>query len=404
MLLFDDTSKRGSDAGSYQPGDNLRNSQTPSNPSANDPGYASMNAGQEIDPETESYSSNNPAGGAPSNFEDSEYPTMNREGIRGDDFSNEYAKQRRGNLIAQAKRGLGRAQATVQRTIPKKIGEALGDKQLFNGSSEADKEKAKEFAKEKVRKFAQDRIGKKIGGDALKKGFEKGLSKGVGSLAKGAAKAAGKATGKALGKAGAKATAQAATKGAQAAITAAGGATGAATLGVGFLLSILINIAISLGIDDIVEAEFALKEGDVKQWTFLNIRAGAKVGMFIVFLLSCITIFSVGGIIFGGPVLIVLNIYMILGLVFKNFAPLQGFVWWEIAIIIAMDIVAFLIFVAFLAGIVYYLCSTSGLSSGGAQGALTGLAVGVYDWWNGSQAGGFAQAACINVNAVPAVQ
>ncbi len=353
--------------------------------------YESMNAGQEIDPETESYSSNNPAGGRPSNFDDSGYNSPNSENYSDPEFQTQYQADRRGNLIAQAKKAMKQAQAKAFRTVPKKIGEAMGDKHMFKDGSDAGREKAKAEARKKARKFARDKIAKKIGDKGLATGFKKGLSKETGALAKGAAK---KVAGKAAAKVAAKGTAQVATKGAQTAISAAGAATGAETFGLGFLLAFLLNIAISLGVNDAVEAAFELKDGNIKQAYFLAVRAAMKVGMFIYLLLCLVSMFSIAGIFIAVPLLVFLNIYMIAGFAFKKIPQLQGLVWWEIAIIILADLFAFLILVTFIGALGWWLCNESGLGAGGVKGTVAGMIVSVYDWWNETNSGSVAADFC----------
>jgi hypothetical protein len=306
----------------------------------------------------------------------------------------------RQNLINQAKQNISRS---AGQKAADKISSSFGQPDMFNDDSEQGRQRARELAKQKARKLAQEKIGKAITDEGLKQGFEKGLSKGAGSLAKeGAKKAAGKAAGQAAGKAAAQTAAkgagQLAAKGLQTAVTGAGAATGAETFGLGFLLAFLLNIAISLGVSDAVDAGFELKAGNVKHATFLAIRAASKVGMFVWVLLTMAFVFSVGGFIFGVPMLVALNIYMIAGFAFKKIPQLQGLVWWEIGIILVLDIMAFLIVMAFVGAMGYYLCSSTGINSGGVIGGISNVVLGfvtsVYDWWNSSTAGSVAYDFC----------
>lgn len=299
------------------------------------------------------------------------------------------------------------------------------------------KHELKGAARRKTQDIVADKLGSKIGNEGIRKGFESGMRTqgGYGKLAKlkgdlskyssvsnyAADKAlqAGKAAGKkaitgaknlAQGAKAAKGAQTAATaaktakagaaaaKGLQAATTAAGAATGVETLGIGFIVAFLLNIAISLGVSDAIDAMFKLKEGDFKEARFLAIRAGTKVGMFVVLLLSVGLIFSVVGIFLAIPILICLNAYMLLGAAFKKVAIFQGFVWWEKAIIIFLDVMAFIIMLVFILALGWYLCDETGLGSGGVTGAATGAVVKVYDWWNKTNVGSVAEDFCKYTN------
>lgn len=216
-------------------------------------------------------------------------------------------------------------------------------------------------------------------------------------MGKGVAEAGAEVGAKAAAQVGAKA----AVAGLEGAVDIAGGATGFETFGLGFLLAFLINIAISLGVSDAVDAAFELKNGNLRESYFLIVRAGSKIGVFLWFLIAILPMFTIAGIFISIPMLFLLNIYMILGLLppFKRFPRLQGMVWWERVILIAIDLIAFLILSAFIGGLVYYLCSTSGLGSGGVTGTVTGAVASVYDWWTGGSAGAFAKDLCSTVNA-----
>ena len=386
----------------YQPGANIQDSYSGSPSIDEDPGYESMNAGQEIDPEIGDYSSMNDGNTIDPTYDG--YESQNAHDFNNEEFKSSAKAKDKARLIDEAKRIMNRGQATAQRTVPKKIGAALGDKHMFKGNSPEDRERAKKLATEKIGNYAKDKLGKKIGNKAFSEGLERGGGKGGMKLAKEAGKIAKQAKNAATAAKTAKNAATAAKTGvtaAKTAITGLGAATGIETLGVGFIVSILLNIAISLGVSDAIDAVFKLKEGDLKEARFLVMRAAAKVGMFIVFLVSVVMIFSIAGVFFAIPILLALNIYAILGLVFKKVGALQGFVWWELIILVWIDFIAFIILAAFIGGVVYYLCSSSGLGSGGVTGAVTGAAVSVYDWWNGTDAGSFAQDICTQVNATP---
>lgn len=320
------------------------------------------------------------------------------------------AQREKARLIEEAKnimrRGIDRAPGRLAARIgaPKNVVSALQD-----DTSQA-RQEVKDFAKQKARDLAKDKIGKRLAETGIKRGLEKGLEKGAGAAIKQGGKQAAKSAGKAIGKGAIKGGAKVAAKGVakigtgaavEGGVAAVGVAAGAVSFGLGFVLSILLDIAISLGINDAVDAVFELKEGNVKQATFLAIRGATKVGIFIWFLIAIVFMLSIAGVFISIPILIGLNIYMILGAIpaFKGIPQLQGMVWWERVILIAIDIIAFLILAAFIGGIVYYLCSTSGLGSGGATGTLMGAVASGYDWWTGSTAGSFANDICTQVNA-----
>ncbi len=309
-------------------------------------------------------------------------------------------KERRLSLIEEAKKIMRRGPNKVPTRLAARVGAPKEIQKAIRSDTKENRDKVKDFANKKIRKLAQDKIGSKIADKGLKTGFKKGLSKGAGKATKEGAKRLGKEAGKQLGKAAGKAGAKLGVKGLQAGVAATGAGTGAATFGLGFLLSLLLNIAISLGVSDAVDALFELKNGDPKQATYLAIRAATKIGMFVWLLITLVFLFSIGGLIIGVPLLVVLNIYMILGLIpsLKWIPQLQGFVWWERAIIIVLDIFAFLFVISFIAALGWYLCNTSGLGGGGVQGAVVGAVVSFYDWWQESQVGSVAADFCRYVN------
>ena len=329
--------------------------------------YDSVNAGQEIDPA-------------------SGYESQNRYAYQNtDEYKQARREARRPELMARAQRIAGNRMA-------RKIGGALGSEKMFEvGKKDPEevKAKAKKRLENKAKRVARDKIGKKIGNEALQKGFQKGLT----SATKKGAQTATKSAIKTVTKGGV----QAGIKGVQTGITAAGGVTGAATFGLGFIASLLLNIAISLGVSDAVDAVFALKEGDPKKAMSLAIRAVWKVFMFIVLLLVAGLLVSVGGIILGIPLLILVNLYWIAG-AFWKIPQLQGLVGWEKIIIIFMDLYAFIITLTFILALCYFLCAASGLGGGGVQGMAAGAVAKVYDWWYVSEAGSVAADFCKYVN------
>lgn len=376
-LLFDDTSNRGSDAG-FGVGKTVpQTDRTLFNDE--DDSYQSLNAGQEIDPQTESYRSNNPAGGRPSDFEDSQYDSPNRENYSEEEFQEYLKKQRRGSLIDQAKKGLKQAKAKATRTAPKKAWQAFNDEDLYGDGSTMARDKAKEKVADKTRDYATDKI-ENLADEGIKKGFKKGIKSGTKKGAKVAADAATEgaevaAEGAAV--VGAEVAAEGAVVAAEGAVDVLGAATGFETFGLGFLLALLLNIAISLGVSDAVDAGFKLAEGDVKQAYFLAVRAAMKIGVFIYLLITLGFSVSIGGIFIAIPLLVILNIYMVLGLAFRKIPQFQGLVWWEIGILLIVDLFVFIISLAFLGALGWYLCNQVG---GGST--VAGAIAAVYDWWN----------------------
>lgn len=383
MFLLDSTSKPGSDSG-YTPGDNSKRTYKPIDGLDESEVYPSMNQGQTADPSFDSYES------------------QNKENFSNPEFKNSAPQSDRQRQIEEAKKFMQRSSSNLSSRLGDKIGAPQNVTNALRGNTAQDREVvkdyAKDYAKEKSTDFAKDKIGSQLSG-GLQKSFEKGISQGA---KKTAGKTAGKAVAKGATEVATKAGARVgAAAGVEAGIASAGAVAGAASFGLGFILSLFLDIAISLGINDAVDALFELKEGNVKHATFLAMRAVVKVEVFIWFLLTVVFMFSIAGIFFAIPSLIILNIYMVLGSIpaLKSIPHFQGLVLWEKIVLVIIDFIAFLILAAFIGGIVYYLCSTSGLGGGGVTGAFTSAAVSVYDWWNGTTAGSFANDICKNVNA-----
>lgn len=306
---------------------------------------------------------------------------------------------RRINLIQEAKKIMRRGPEKVTGRLATRLGASKDVQNALRADTEENRAKVKEEARKKARKLAKDKIGKKIGNKAVSTGFRKGVSQGAAKTSKELAKGAAKGVAKSATKVAAKGTAQVGARAGTAAaveggVAAVGAATGAVSFGLGLILGLLLDIAISLGINDAVDAGFELSHGNVKQATFLAIRAAAKVGVFIYLLVTVVLSISVAGLIIAVPLLLILNIYMIAGLAFPKWPNLQGIVWWEYFIIILLDIFVFILVMAFIGGIGWYLCTTSGLGSGGVTGAVTGAVASAYDWWNSSTAGSTAQEFC----------
>ncbi len=295
----------------------------------------------------------------------------------------------------------------------------LGDKKALEDDSPEGRERLKAIARKKAREAAKKQIGKRIGNEGIKKGFEKGLSNEAGKLAKeGAQKAAKKAAKKvteAAGKRIAQAGVQAGVKvGAKATTTAVvdvvGAASGVETFGLGFVLAFLLNIAISLGMDDAMDAlseqmksANATRHGQTtealahqKQSVFYAVRGATKVGMFILMLIGIGMTFSVIGIFVAIPFLIFINIYMILGFGFRWMPLFQGLVWWEIIIILIVDIFAIIIALTFLAAMGWWICDQSGLGGG----AVVDVATKVVDWWSGSTYASSVNEMCTSIKGI----
>jgi hypothetical protein len=304
---------------------------------------------------------------------------------------------RRSQLINMAKQRINQTKDKALNGAAEQAGSAIGDKNVFKKDSSETREKAKDLATQKAKKLAKDKIGKRITNEGIKKGFETGLEKGAKNVAKEGAKKAGKKIveqgGKQLVKGGARVGAKAATPALEGVVAVGGAATGVETAGIGFLVAFLLEIAISLGVGDAVDGMFELGSGNIKK-AFLFVRAATKVGMFLPWLLTMGFMVSIGGIIIGIPLLIILNIYMILGKIFKNSALLNGLVWWEIAVIIVMDIFLLIFTLTFILAMGWYLCTTTRLGAGGVQGALAGWVVTAYDWWNETSIGTVAAEFC----------
>ncbi|HEX3099595.1 MAG TPA: hypothetical protein VHQ41_01335 [Patescibacteria group bacterium] len=361
-LLLDDDSNRASDAGFK----------------------GNVKRVQETDSElfNDDYESNEPAV--------SESVTTPAESFNNFETKNQPETQRRSGLIEQAKQNLQKGKDYLNGKNDENSESELHD------DSPKGRERLREFQKQKARDFASKKIGQKIGDEGMRAGFEKGLSKSASSLAKDkiTRKATKEVGEKAVKEVAKKAGQQAGKAAATAAVDTLGAATGVETFGLGFVLAFLLNIAISLGLNDAFDAYDAYKDGDEKQARFLAVRAAAKVGMFIYLLITFGFMISIGGIFFAVPLIILLNIYMLAGMFFKSIGVLQGLVWWEIGIVLLIDLFGFLILAAFIGALGYWLCNSSGLGSGGVTGAIAGAVASLYDWWNQSSAGSVAADFC----------
>ncbi len=321
--------------------------------------------------------------GRAANFED---PYESQNAANFDDP--EYLKGKQApkrDIKTQLNQAAARGKAELAKRPTQYVGDKLlGDKHAFRGDTPENRERVKELAEKKIKDKASHEIGKRMGDQVAKKAFQEGLSKGSKAVAKEGIEKAGKLAAQAATKATTKAVAGAGAKAAvgvgQTAISGVGAASGAASFGLGLVLSFLLNIAISLFISDAIDAGFELKSGNFQKARFLAIRAAMKVGMFILLLVTLVSLISVGAWIIAFPLLIFINIYMVLGLLLKNFAFFQGLVLWEVAIVIMIDFLAFIILATFVAALGWWICDQSGLGGG----TVSNVATSVYDWWNGS--------------------
>jgi hypothetical protein len=377
MFLIDDLNNLNTGSDGYEPGQQFSNSYK-DNPLNDDDSYTSINPNYNIElDDDDAYPSVNPR--PSSQFEDSGYESANKDNFSDPEFQNYYKGQQRGGLMDQARRAVKRGRATVQRTIPKKIGEdLLGDKQAFMDSSPENRERVKELAKERARNALSDNIG-----DGLGKGFKEGIKKGAKGIAKDGLSEAGKvakgAKNVATAAKGAKNVATAA-EGLEGAIALVGAASGPETLGLGTIAAFLLDIAISLGIEDAVDCLFELKEGNIGKAKFHAEKAYMSVQMFVWFLIGIVFSISVTGFIIGVPIMVALTIYALLGIIFPGVGLLQGLSRnWELAILFIVDLFLFIIVLTFVAGVLWYICDQSGLGGGNAAALISK----VIDWWNG---------------------
>lgn len=306
-------------------------------------------------------------------FADEQIPAMPdpaQQPFRASDVIKEQAKN-------QAIKGLNKPLDRQLARLGSKTGMSPQSMAALSKDTDSNRDLVKQEAKKRARDYASDKIGKNIADEGFKRGFQKGLSKEAGALAK---EGAQKVAGQAAAKVGAKAAAQGGTKAAQTVITAAGAASGPETLGLGFLAAMLLNIAISLGVGEAIDCLFELKNGNVKKAGFHAIKAIYLVQMFIVLLVAAILCLSVAGIIIGGPLVLLLNIYAILGMFFPNVPHLQGLSRkWMLAILILLDLFLIILIVTLFAGIIFGICTQTAIGSMLGWGGAIGDAVNYLD-------------------------
>lgn len=355
---------------------------------SDDDGYESQNAGLE-----------------PNDDEDSEYPTANEQGFQDEEFQ----QQRQDNRFADvASRARQAAQNKLKGKIGNKVAGKLGLPENLDDTPE-NRERLKKVAARRARRELSKRVGDKIGDEGFKKGFQKGLSKDPSKLAreglqkartaaKDARAAAQAAKGAKTAATAAKAakTGATAAKGIQAGIVAAGAASGPETLGLGFVVSLLLSIAIGLGIGDAIDCLFEIKNGNLTKARFHAYKAAMLILMFMVFLVAVISCLSVIGLFTGIPLLILLNIYTLLGLAFPSVGLLQGFSRkWEIALLLLIDLFVIIIFLTFMVAIMWYVCDMAGwVGVGTGVGSVVAKVV---DWWTGTDYATFINDTCKSI-------
>lgn len=231
------------------------------------------------------------------------------------------------------------------------------------------RERLKEEARERAQKFSKkagEKLEKRLAGRGTQLG-ERAVGAGkaarVGQEAKMAATAAKGAKTAATAAKGAK-TAGTAVKGIQGVVAAAGALSGPETLGLGTIAAILLNIAISLGISDAIDCLFEIKAGNMKKAMFHAIKAIYLIVMFVLLLITALLSVSVIGIIFGVPMLLLLNIYAIMGVFFPDIPTLQGLSRkWMWMILILLDIYAIVMVILIVAGVLYGVCTETTIGS-----------------------------------------
>lgn len=404
-MLLDDTTNRSSDANTpgteYEPGQNVRDSYRDDQFEDSD-GYQSSSPSQ------------------PSEFEDSGYESPNRFGYQDPEFRDQFdrneAMRRQGGFAAQVKRAMNRASASVGRTAGKEGAKALTGKgtpvsalRALGDDTPENRELVKQEAKDRIRKYARDKAKEKLGTevkdlskDALKKAakesaqkaFKKAGKEGIKQGGKLAARAGAEVGGKAVGAAAGAGTAVSGT--AAGAVGVAGVASAPETLGLGLLVALLIELALYLGLSDAIDYLFELGAAGkaVAQRDFEAAKQHRKKALFhaqkaamlllmgFLLLIAIGLSLSVGGIIFGIPMLFLLSLYMFLGMAFPKVGLLQGLSKKpEQVFLIIFDVVAFIILMALVAALFWYICERSGLGTG----LFAQIGAKLVDWWSGAE-------------------
>lgn len=381
MMLLDGTNFRGSDADEYVPGQNAQGSYQ-NNPLTDE----------------DSYQSNNPRQ-APTN-DDSGYNFANEKyGQKDPEFQSSYQQAQKGGLAKQAGNAIGKAKS------------ALDNIKGVAADTPENRERIKQEAKDRIKKYAKDKIKDKFGQE-VKDVSKDAIKKAAKETAQKAVKKVGKKVGEELGKQGAKLAVRGAAEvggkvaagaGSAAvsgtAATVVGGAAVASapeTLGIGLLIGLLLEIAMYLGLSDAVDCTFelgsaanALRKGDVKgaaehhkKARFHAEKASMLLLMGFLLIIAVGMTFSILGWIIGIPMLILMSFYMFAGVVFPTQGYLQGLSKKPMQIFLLLfDLLAIIIFLAFVASIFWYICETSGLGTG----FFSNLATKAIDWWSGNE-------------------
>lgn len=313
-------------------------------------------------------------------------PGQKKAGLQVSEMMKQKAKE-------QALKGLNRPLDRKLNELGSKAGfspEALSG---LSKDTPENRERLKEEAKERAKKFsnkAGQRLEQKLAGKGGAKLGQAATDIGKGAraaqeartaanVAKGAKAAANVAKGAKVAAAGAK-TAAVGVKGVQGAIAVAGVASGPETLGLGTVVAFLLNIAISLGISDAIDCLFEIKAGNKKKAIFHAIKAATLIVMFLYLLITLILCLSVIGLLVGAPLLLLLNIYVILGLFYPGVPQLQGLSRkWEIAIIVLLDAYAIVMVITIFAGILYGVCTQTTIGSLLGYGGVIGDAINYVD-------------------------
>jgi hypothetical protein len=154
------------------------------------------------------------------------------------------------------------------------------------------------------------------------------------------------------------------------------------TAGLGIIINVFVEIALRLGFDDAFDGVAALAQvpPDITKARKLLVQAGMKVIIGLSVILIAISCFTIVGIIPALPALIFLHIYWFLGFVFPGSGWFNGFLKWELLVLIIVDVFVFIVFALVAAALLYYACNLSGLNTSlGQVAASAASAVGISD-------------------------
>jgi hypothetical protein len=221
---------------------------------------------------------------------------------------------------------------------------------------------------------AQDELKSKLRGEIKNVAVDTGKKVAEDLLKSGTRQAAKTAT-----KEGVEVGAKVATR---AAITGAEAVADVATAGLGLIITVFVEIALRLGFDDAFDGVAALAQvpPDITKARKLLVQAGMKVIIGLSVILIAISCFTVVGIIPALPALIFLHIYWFLGFVFPGSGWFNGFLKWELLLLVLVDVFVFIVFAVAAAALLYYACNVSGLNTTVGQAAAAAASyVGVSD-------------------------